>query len=171
MLLLFTLSLYWLDEHPLLAGAALAVALNIKYLSIVFLPYLLLRRRWRAAGGMVAGAVAFALLPAIVVGWHDDIHYLKIALGGLLGWIGHRPAGAATVAKVHGLADGVSVSLTSAMARYLRDRGRSQSGALLGAMMLAACGLAGAWVLYAQRGYRLWRWPAARAQREQPWAG
>jgi hypothetical protein len=172
MLLLFTLALHWLDDRPLTAGAMLAAALNIKYLSIVLLPYLLLRRRWRAAAGMVIGAVAFALLPAIVVGWHNDIRYLKIALGGLLGWVGHQPAGgAATVAKVHAVADGVSVSLTSAMARYLRDHGRSQAGALVGAMLLAACGLAATWLLYAWRHRPLWRWPAAREQRNQPWAG
>ena len=43
MLFLFTAALRLLDRRPGLAGAVLGLAFNIKYLPIVFLPYLLLR--------------------------------------------------------------------------------------------------------------------------------
>src|SRR6185437_546115 len=88
MLLMFTLALYWLDRRPIWAGLALAFAFNIKYLSIVTLPYLILRRRWTAAFSMVLGAVFFALLPAVLLGWNEEIRCLQVSTGGLLRWVG-----------------------------------------------------------------------------------
>src|SRR6266699_883367 len=48
--LFIVLALRWLDKRPAWAGIALGLACNIKYLPIVTLPYLLIRRRWVAAG-------------------------------------------------------------------------------------------------------------------------
>ena len=41
LLFLFILALRWLDRHPLWAGAALGLAMNIKAFPIIMLPYLL----------------------------------------------------------------------------------------------------------------------------------
>ena len=69
MLLLFVMALRWIDKRPLLAGIALGMAINIKYIPLVFLPYLLIRRRWTAAVGLIVGTIGFAILPAVSTGW------------------------------------------------------------------------------------------------------
>jgi len=55
-----------LDARPWLAGLLLGFAFNIKYLPVIFLPYLLLRRRYQAAAWFVMGIGVFAMLPALV---------------------------------------------------------------------------------------------------------
>jgi uncharacterized membrane protein len=49
MMLLMLAALHWLDPRPRLAGLSLGMAVSIKYLPLLFLPYLLLRRRFAAA--------------------------------------------------------------------------------------------------------------------------
>ena len=51
------------------------------------LPWLLLRRRWAAAGGMLAWAVVFGFLPVPMLGWRQTAHYLHVAVNGPLGWM------------------------------------------------------------------------------------
>src|SRR6202042_3814306 len=53
MLMMFVLALRWLDRRPILAGIALGVVFNIKYLSLAMLPYLILRRRWKTLAAFV----------------------------------------------------------------------------------------------------------------------
>lgn len=169
-LLMFTLALRWLDDKPLRTGAALAFAMNIKYLSLLALPYLLLRRRWKAAGGMAAWTVCFALLPALVLGWKENLRCLGVALGGLLGWVS-KSAVAVKDAPIHGIADGLSVSVTSAFARALRDRHLPQSYALLIALALGLLLLGAAWMLYRRRALPMWAWPAAALQQSSSFRG
>ena len=116
MLLLFTAALRLLDRRPALAGMALGLAFNIKYLPIVFLPYLLLRRRWTAAGAFAASAVGFALLPAVLTGWDVNLHYQAVAYSGLFRLMG-VPVGAAPAANIDGITAEFSVSIPSGMAR------------------------------------------------------
>src|SRR5947207_8423998 len=78
MLLMLALALRWLDKRPAWAGMALGLACNIKYLPIVTLPYLLIRRRWVAAGTLVIGCIAFALLPALLWGWNMNLKHLDV---------------------------------------------------------------------------------------------
>jgi hypothetical protein len=82
-LLSFGLGLLWLDRRPLLAGLVLGFAANIKYLTLITLPYLVLRRRWRAAGSLVLSAAGWAILPALYVGWSRNLELLGKAIGGL----------------------------------------------------------------------------------------
>ena len=170
MLLMFTLALCWLDSKPTLAGLALALALNIKYLSIVALPYLILRRRWKACIAMILGTVFFALLPAVLLGWHEDLRCLRVALGGLLRWVGVPPEVSHAI-KVHDIADGLSISATSALGRLLGRYGFSNP-----AIMLAAAGV-GLLVLgivvwmYRVHRFAFWRWPDRSAQSGQPFRG
>ena len=162
-LLMFTLALHWLDDKPLFSGAALAFAMNIKYLSLLALPYLLLRRRWKAAAGMVSWTIVFALLPALVLGWKENLRCLGVALGGLLGWIGKSSA-LGKSAAVHGIADGLSVSVTSAFARALRSHHLPQSYSLPIATCLGLIFLAAAWLVYRRHGLPMWNWPHAVGQ-------
>jgi hypothetical protein len=53
--------------RPLTAGALFGAAAVLKLLPGVFLLWLLLKRRWRAAGAMVAAALVFAVIPPLAV--------------------------------------------------------------------------------------------------------
>ena len=83
LVLSMVLALYWLDRRPVLAGLALAVGISVKYVPIIGLIYLALRRRWTAAIATVAGCALFALLPALSVGWTTNLHYQQMANRGL----------------------------------------------------------------------------------------
>jgi hypothetical protein len=117
MLFLLVLALCLLDRWPALAGTALGLAFNIKYLPVVALPYLLLRRRFVAAAAFLASAVGFALLPAIRTGWQVNRDYLAVAYRGLFHLVGVGTA--APAAHVWNIDNGLSVSITSAFSRIL----------------------------------------------------
>ena len=178
MLLLFTLSFWWLDRKPTLAGLALAFAFNIKYLSIVALPYLILRRRWRASAATVLGSVFFALLPALQLGWKEDLRCLRVSMGGLLRWLGVAPEKTGSIV-VHNIADGLSVSITSATARVLGAQGVSNPKIMLAAAGIGLVSLLAVAALYAFNRLPFWVWPPSGQQRHQPfralvaleWAG
>jgi len=163
MLLMFTVALYWLDRRPILAGMALAFAFNIKYLSIIALPYLILRRRWSAVAGMLGGCVLFALLPAFQLGWKEDIRCLRVSMGGLLRWVGVAPQASHSI-TVHNIADGLSVSITSALARVLGAHGFSNPQVLMVAAGVGIVSLGIVMFLYYINGLSLWNWPDARGQ-------
>jgi hypothetical protein len=168
MLLMFALAFWWLDRRPILAGLALGFAFNIKYLSIVALPYLILRRRWRAAGGMVAWCVGFALLPAIQLGWREDMRCLRVSMGGLLRWVGLGPETTGAI-KVHDIGDGLSVSITSGLARMLHPHGFSNAQVMGAAAGVAAASLIIVAIFYRLNRLPLWVWPARPSQSSQPY--
>lgn len=67
-------------ERPWLAGALLALSIAMKLYSILFLPYWLWRRRWKAAASVaITLGLLFAPLPAIYLG-------PRTALDASLGW-------------------------------------------------------------------------------------
>lgn len=72
-MILFAISLWGLYLHSkgrdAAGGIAMALAAALKVMSIAFLPYLLYRRRWRAAFWMAAASVVFFLAPALFIGW------------------------------------------------------------------------------------------------------
>ena len=163
-LLLFALALYALDRSPMLAGAMLGTAFNIKYLSLVMLPWLLLRRRWSAASWFVAWAIALALLPALWSGWEPNLSNLRTAYSGIGRLIGIADA-TAPAAETHDLRAGFSLSIPSALARA--------TGSDATALMLTAA-VALAWLgigalIYHRRGMPTLAWPASQRQRGQPW--
>ena len=149
MLLLFTLGLRWLDRRPAWAGVALGIGANIKYLPLLLLPYLLVRRRWRASVALVASAVGFALLPALSMGWSANDRNWATAVRGLTGMAGG--GGGAERAEVHSVADSLSCSVTSALARATHSSGPA---ALALAATLALALFAAAAVVY-----RRWQVP------------
>jgi hypothetical protein len=102
LLLPIALSLRWIDRRAFLAGALLAVGASVKYLTIVFLPYFLLRGRFKAAAGFLAGWVACALLPAIVMGWGFNLEMQTMAYGGVARMLGFalNDAGVANAAPL-----------------------------------------------------------------------
>jgi len=170
MLLMFTLALHWLDRRPILAGMALAFAFNIKYLSIITLPYLILRRRWNAVAGMLGGSVFFGLLPAIQLGWNEDIRCLRVSMGGLLRWVGITPESSHSI-TVHNIGDGLSVSITSALARILGAHGFSNPQVLVAAAGIGGLAVAIVMVLYRINRLAIWSWPSADRQLTGPFRG
>jgi hypothetical protein len=140
------LALRWLPRHPWLAGLALGLAINIKYLPVVFLPYLIVRGRFQALAGTIVGVVLFAFLPAVSFGWNTNLEYLQVAFRGLM-TLGGADAGHAVAANIHPLAWDDSVSIPSALART-----GLPGAASIGTALAAGVALAIAWAIYRARG-------------------
>ena len=69
-------------------GIALGAAASLKVMAIVFLPYLLYRKRWRPALWMAAASLVFFFSPALSLGWGkfwQDVALWSIALHAMLG--------------------------------------------------------------------------------------
>ena len=167
LLLSFALALYWLDRFPIGAGLALAVSINIKYLPIVAIPYLLLRRRWKATIATLAWTIALALLPAIQLGWSTNLAYLETAVGGLIN-LTQNGAVSGDSAQVHSADVETSLSIASATARIARHHGWPKSSELLGMAMIG-----GGWLGLILIPYRIFRrpilqWPDAAARQNPP---
>lgn len=133
----FVFSLALLESSPLAAGAIIALGANIKYQTLILLPYLLWRRQFKAAFFTVVFGVAFALLPAISMGWTGVFQSWGTALGGLGVFVGLHPQ---TAAEIHPLAWDHSISITSAMARILPTAGFSQNLAFPVSGLIAGLG-------------------------------
>src|SRR5262249_7930901 len=113
---LIVLSLCWLDRRPVLSGVALGLAFNIKYLPLVFLPYLILRRRWRTVAAFVVAIPAFAFLPAVLTGSEANLKNLAVAYSGIFRLLGSTVE-VGEAANIFPLRSFLSISLTSAIAR------------------------------------------------------
>jgi hypothetical protein len=163
--LLFVLALRWLDRWPVLAGAALGMAFNIKYLPVVVLPYLVLRRRWRAAGAFVMAIPLFALLPAVLTGPQANLRQLKIAYAGLFRLFGFEVV-TGEAADLEDLRNILSTSVPSALARALGpDVPNVVSLALAGVVALVA--VAGVSWIYRHHGVSFWYRPDGLAPGER----
>jgi hypothetical protein len=72
-MILFALTLWGLylqaKGREAAGGIALAAAAAMKVMAIAFLPYLLYRKRWRAAFWMAAASLFFFFLPGLFLGW------------------------------------------------------------------------------------------------------
>ena len=72
-MILFTLALWGLflqaNGREAAGGIAIAAAAAMKVMAIAFLPYLLYRKRWRAALWMAAASLFFFFSPALILGW------------------------------------------------------------------------------------------------------
>ena len=64
-------------RHEIAGGIAIGCAAAIKVMPALFIPYLLYRRRWRAAGFATLAAVSFSLSPILFFGWTRFLDYLS----------------------------------------------------------------------------------------------
>ena len=151
-LIAFTLALRWLERLPWLAGMALGFGANIKYQTLVALPWMILRQRWQAAWSVALATLGFALLPAALTGWEENLRNLRVAFAGLEGFVGIHSQFAAPTVDVAWLR---SISITSAIARWL-EMGRGGSSKALAISGLIALGFLGAvaW-MYRLHAFRL----------------
>lgn len=121
------ISLFYLNSKPWLAGIILGVVANIKYQTLIFLLLFLLRGRWRSGVGLLVGVLIGAILPAIKVGWSQNLQYLLSALNGIFYMSNphlalESPDIAAHVSKITWES---SISITSGLARIFFDSGWS----------------------------------------------
>jgi hypothetical protein len=169
MLASFVLGLVWLDRRPRLSGLALGLGANIKYLPIVLLPYLLVRRRWQAAGAFVGAIVGFAFLPSIWSGRDENLRQLSVTFGGLLKLIGMDTGNLAST-NVESIGAPLSVSVTSMFARVV---GGGEATALAMSLSLAAVLLTSGAILFLIRrvGLPVLAWPISSEQNRLPYSG
>jgi len=176
-LIAYTLAFVWIDRRPLAAGVVLGFALNIKYLTFGALPYLLMRRRWKAAGAFVAASIFWALLPATTVGLSTDLRYLRVATAGILGSVGVSTDDER--AHVHNVTDSLHISATSGIARVLATHGLPIGVAGIAIVMIFLAFVGAVALIYRHNRLPLFAWPKAKMQMEQPfralvaleWAG
>ncbi|MBL0927915.1 MAG: DUF2029 domain-containing protein [Phycisphaerales bacterium] len=151
----FVLGLRWMDRRPVAAGLALGFAFCIKYVSIIALPYFIIRGRFAAAAATAIGCAAWLAAPAMVLGWQTNLSYLPVAFGGITGLFGVQLAG--TRADVWSLDYHRSVSLVSASQRLIDGMGWPP-GALVAVVGGAAAAVfAAAWWVYRLFGVPMFR--------------
>jgi hypothetical protein len=66
-----------LDERPVLAAFAVALAISLKVWPLFFVPYLMVRRRFAVATLSLALSAGLTLLPASYFGWHANASLLR----------------------------------------------------------------------------------------------
>ncbi len=163
-MLSMVLGLVWMSRRPLLAGAALAVAVNIKFQGLIFLPYLLVMRRWKTAAAQLVTSVAIALAGSLVWGWKTNGEYLSICLGWFSSLFGLTEASES--ADLNPLEWHRSVSVPSVIERarlaYDLPEWLPVAGALGGALLAFALG----WWLYISHGASLFEGRGRRADDE-----
>ncbi len=114
-------------------GAGVGIAAGIKLVPLVFIPYLLLTRRYRqaaVAGGTFAATVliGFAAAPADSVTWWFDGVFARGSRTGFIGWEGNQ-------------------SLQALITRLSGSIAAGRPGWLAAAAVTLAAGLAVAWLL------------------------
>ena len=157
------LALNCLDKRPIMAGLFLGLAGAIKYIALAYIPYLVLRRRWRAAASSAAGWVGWMLLPSISVGWTRNLNYIARAVAGLFAMsdpnVGSARPGTSpalgTLAGISGVVWERSVSLTSAVMRHMGTH-PGKIWAIAALLGLAVICLAFAWLLVRKSRFTLW---------------
>ncbi len=170
-LLSMTLGLVWLGRRPMLCGLAVALVINIKYQGLIFLPYLLVRRRWREAGWSAAWTVALALLTGLIFGWERNLGYLRAAGAGLFeGVIGGVRTGADRP-TVFPLDWERSVSIPSVLARLAEACGVGSWLVVVGTAAAALAAVGTVWWIYRRRGLALWRAQQPTAVVGLEWCG
>ena len=129
MLLGFACALCWMDCRPLLAGTAIGATASIKYLTLIFVPYLLIKKNFRAAITAVLAFIFFMALPVIEVGLNRGAEYARTEWRGLGRMLGLIAAGKQV--KILRVTMDRSVSITSAVFRLTRSYDLPDSSAAL----------------------------------------
>jgi hypothetical protein len=121
MLLGFACALRWMDRRPLLAGIAIGATASIKYLSLIFVPYFLVKKNFRAAFASLLAFSFFMALPVAEVGLSRGGEYAATELRGIGRMLGIIAAGKQV--KILRVTMNRSVSITSAIFRLTRSHG------------------------------------------------
>jgi hypothetical protein len=133
MLLGFACVLRCMQRKPLLAGAIVGATASIKYLSLIFVPYFLIKKNFRAAFGSIVAFGFFMTLPAVQIGFDRAGQYGAVAVRGMGRMMGIIEA--PKTAKILRVGMDRSVSITSSVFRLTRSYGMPD----LFAVMLLLC--------------------------------
>jgi Glycosyltransferase family 87 len=123
--------LWWMDRRPLLAGLAAGATANVKYLALIFVPYFLIKRNYRAAIASIVSFFLFFALPVVEVGLRSMKIYAINAIAVLTKVVGGTElmnlaaTGRSQKPVVNSAAWNNSVSLTSSILRFTRSHGIS----------------------------------------------
>lgn len=148
-----SIALAALDRFPVVVGLALGFAINIKYLPIVMVAYLVLRQRWMSVLWSAVGTLFWALAPALVYGWQRNLILLSQGLAGLAKLVGIEVAGQA--GYVMPLTYDRSITLPSLWGRVAETIGQGMAF-ITGMTTLSALVVAGiGWLIYRVHGARL----------------
>ncbi|MFN6043379.1 MAG: glycosyltransferase family 87 protein, partial [Phycisphaerae bacterium] len=121
-------------KRPFVAGVLLGLSAVIKFQTVAFLAYFVVRRRWRECVGMITGIAAGLLAGVPVFGWTTNWQYVATSFRGVATLVGKAQAGV-DAPPVNPLTWWASVSIPSAVARMT---GYPANTALLAAIV-AAC--------------------------------
>jgi Glycosyltransferase family 87 len=160
----FTISLYWLDRKPYVAGIILGIITFIKYQPIVFIPYFICRARLKLIMGILAGIMLGMFLPICKLGWQQNFKYLKIAIAGFIQMPGENILNPNYLAKVPQVTWSGNISVTSGLTRVFLDHGLSKHNAFLIVFLIAVFTFLLLWKIF--RHYKIsfvWRKPGSIA--------
>ncbi|MBS0349978.1 MAG: DUF2029 domain-containing protein [Proteobacteria bacterium] len=156
-LALITFSLYYLQRKPMLSGALLGITAIIKYQSFLFAPLLLFRAQWKAFFGLLIGLLIAVFVPALKIGWRNNLNYLWYALKGLKNSANTNPL-AANSAHVPTIFWERNISITNGVVRIFNDHHGSYLPAIVLALAIAICTLSLIWLLFRKNRIAfLWR--------------
>ena len=159
-----TLGLVWLRRKPFLCGLVLGIVANIKYQTVIFLPYFVVRGWWQSAFGFVVGVVVAAFSGSLVMGWDLNLEYLQRAFSGVSELFGftYESEDKPMIFPTEWVE---SVSLTSTFARWSLAAGWGETGGLVLLLLSALVCLVIGWLLYASTGNALFRGRSGQAGR------
>ena len=120
MILGFACVLRWMTRKPWLAGLAVGATANMKYLSLIFLPYFIIKRNIRATVASILSFAVLMILPALEVGIDEATRFAASAIGALIKMTDLRPGLAGHGMKIPRASWPRSVSITSAVIRFSR---------------------------------------------------
>ncbi|MBS0351983.1 MAG: DUF2029 domain-containing protein [Proteobacteria bacterium] len=165
----FTLGLYWLDRRPYTSGIILGLIANIKYQPIVFIPYFLLRARFKIIVAIVVGITLGMLLPVAKLGWAKNLAYLKKASSGFIHMPGESLLNTYYPVKVPQITWSGNITITSGLTRVFLDHGWSQNRALITVFLIAVLTFLLLWRLFKKFAIPfMWRKPGLFCSSKEP---
>ena len=123
MILGFACVLHWMDSKPWLAGLAVGITANMKYLSLICVPYFVIKRNYRAAIAAIVSSVFLMIIPALEVGFKEAARFAASAIGALVKMADLAPHHAVHGIKIPRTSWERSVSITSMIMRATRMHG------------------------------------------------
>ncbi len=134
-LLGLALILVWLDQRPQLAAITAGICANFKYLALIFVPYFVIKRNYRAAVTSALSFAFFFVLPTIEIGRRLIGDYIVNAVAVLEKVIGGRGFAEVVpgdgVPVVNSIAWSNSVSLSSSVFRLTQSLQLSSTVAVI----------------------------------------
>lgn len=176
MILGFACVLRWMNCQPWLAGLAVGATANMKYLSLILLPYFVMKRNIRAAIASLLSFAMLMILPALEVGVKEATQFAESAVGALVKMTDLRPGLAGHGMKIPRASWPRSVSITSAIIRFGRAHGLPDWVPVIFVLIALAAVIAAILIISRRHGVPLFSLgrssssPAAEASASLEWA-